>query len=78
MATATQPRKHDIVLRESEDGVWIILQDGDERLRVGGAGVHLVDRDRAEETADDIATYEKVDLWLLDAGQYTLLRSHRV
>ena len=78
MATAVKPRKNDIVLREMEDGAWVIFQDGDERLRVGGgAGVHLVDRERAQETADDIAAYENVDLWLFENGTHTLLTSHR-
>lgn len=77
MGAATTPRKNDIVLRENADGSWSILQDNDERLRVGGAGIHLVDRDIAQETADDIAMTERVDLWLLQDGRHVLLTEHR-
>ncbi|MBI2834905.1 MAG: hypothetical protein HYX76_10825 [Acidobacteria bacterium] len=73
---ADKPRKHDIVLRESKDGGWCVLQDGVERLSPG-VGVHLTDQDRAEASGDDIARYENVDLWLYENGKYALLKSYR-
>ena len=71
------PRKNDIVVREKRDGSWTVVQDGAERLASAGAGIHLVDRDRAQETADDIASFEQVDLWVFENGQYALLKSYR-
>lgn len=75
MAAGT-PQKNDLVVKETEDGGWTVLQDGEERMP-HGSGIHLTDRDRAEETADDIGSYEKVDIWVMDRGQYSLLRSYR-
>jgi hypothetical protein len=58
----TKPAKADIVIRENADGGWSVCQD-DRELLSPGSGLHLTDRERAAETADDVARYEKVALW---------------
>jgi hypothetical protein len=75
MAT-DKPQKNDIVVREGKGGGWTVLQDNVERLSPG-VGLHLTDRDRAEEVGDDIARYEHADLWAFENGRYTRLKSYR-
>jgi hypothetical protein len=73
----TKPAKGDVVLRETADGGWSVHQD-DRQLLSPGSGLHLTDRERAAETADDVARYEKVALWEEDGkDSYKLLQDYR-
>jgi nucleotide-binding universal stress UspA family protein len=72
-ATADKPGQNDICLRQKGDGAWSVFQGEDERLPPV-PGLHLTDRRRAQEVGRDIASREKVDLWVYENGSYVRVR----
>jgi hypothetical protein len=70
---ADQPSANDICLRQQGDGAWTVFQGEDERLPPA-PGLSLTDRRRAQEMGQDIATSEKVDLWVYENGCYVRVK----
>jgi nucleotide-binding universal stress UspA family protein len=68
-STADRPARNDICLRQTGDDAWSVFEGDDERFP-RAAGLHLTDRRRAQELGQDIASSEKVDLWVYENGCY--------
>jgi hypothetical protein len=63
------PAQNDICLRQKDDGVWSVFQGQDERLPPA-PGLPLTNRRRAQLAGQDLASREKVDLWVYENECY--------